>query len=136
MNESLTSIETIGNEQNDLEAIIDTIITRIENLHPLTKQPKQVNFKHVDLYMFERTQGFECIPSDNSKVTVTLGMAKKHAMKTSFETLNDYLTMKRNEHLDLLETEKEKIIHRRKEIGKIINGNNFFKSQQANVSCL
>lgn len=131
MNETIETIESDTSEE--IHSIIDTIITGIENIEPNTKSSKQVNFKNVDLYMFERTQGFECIPSDTSKVTVTLGMAKNHTIKTSFETLSDYLTAKRNEHLDVLEAEKVKIVHRRKEIGKIINGNNFFKSKQANA---
>lgn len=80
--------------------------------------------------MFNRTQGFECIPSDGTTDTITLGMTWKHAHLKKFETLDDYLSTKRNEHLARLEEENNKIIKRRNEIENIIKNNNFFKSKK------
>ena len=87
--------------------------------------------------MFNRTQGFECIPSDGTTDTITLGMAWKHAHLEKFETLDDFLSTKRSEHLARLEEEKNKITKRRNEIENIIKNNNFFKSKQKKVKkCL
>ena len=46
--------------------------------------------------MFNRTQGFECIPSDGTKDTITLGMTKKHAQLLKFNSLDEFLMTKRN----------------------------------------
>jgi hypothetical protein len=84
--------------------------------------------------MFNRTQGFECIPSDGTKDTITLGMTKKHAQLLKFNSLDEFLMTKRNEHLAKLEEEKNKITKRRNEIENVIKNNNFFKSKQTKVS--
>lgn len=128
-------------KSDECQTILNEIIQKleIETLPSALKKindkkiSKSVNFCNVDLYMFNRAQGFECIPSDSDKGTITLGMTKSHGHLEKYATLEDYLLAKRSEHLDILEEEKTKIIQRRQEIGKIINSNNFFKSNPSKV---
>ena len=77
---------------------------------PDQKKKKSVSFNDVKLFLFERTQGFECIPSDDSKNSITLGMSYKHSYVREFEKLEDYLKYKRKTHLKKLEQEKKKIL--------------------------
>lgn len=75
------------------------------------KKKKSVSFNDVKLFLFDRTQGFECIPSDDSKNSITLGMSYKHTQLQHFDKLDDYLTYKRKAHLKKLEKEKKKILN-------------------------
>jgi hypothetical protein len=86
--------------------------------------------------MFNRTQGFECIPSDSNNDTITLGMERTHVYAKRFESIDEYLVNKRTEHLYRLEEEKNNILKKREEIENIIHGNNFFKSTKTNVKLM
>jgi len=77
---------------------------------PNPKKKKSVSFNDVKLFLFERTQGFECIPSDDSKNSITLGMSYKHTHLEHFDKLDDYLKYKRKCHLKKLEKKKKKIL--------------------------
>ena len=134
-NEDLDDTDLIKIILHDLVELTDKNISLSKPVSPI-KTKKNVNFCHVDLYKFNRTQGFECIPSDSCPGTITLGMGKKHAALETYETLDVFLKAKRIEHLSVLEEESFKITHRRNEIEKIIKSNNFFKSNQSKVNFL
>lgn len=74
------------------------------------KTKKTVRFNDVKLFLFNRTQGFECIPSDDSLNSITLGMSFKHSYMQQFNKVDDYLKFKRLKHLTKLEEEKDKIL--------------------------
>jgi hypothetical protein len=69
-----------------------------------TRSAKSVRFSQVQLYLFERAQGFVCVPSDDLGArSITLGMSPMHSHAESFDSLDDYLKHKRAEHLNKLE---------------------------------
>lgn len=63
-----------------------------------TKKGRSVRFDSVDVYYFKRQQGFICIPYSGSH---TLGMSYSHCDTERF-TLDEYLSMRRQEHLSML----------------------------------
>jgi len=67
------------------------------------KRKKQVSFSEVEMYLFERTQGFQSVPSDEHKNPVSLGMTFKHTEKIVYESLDHFSKYKRTEHLNKLE---------------------------------
>ena len=69
---------------------------------------KKVCFSQVDLYQFERTQGFVSIPSDEADKLITLGMSYKHTDRRTY-SLDDYLVYKRKLHLQTLEKQMQEI---------------------------
>jgi hypothetical protein len=66
---------------------------------------KKVAFRDVDLYMFDRTQGFQSIPSDTFETSITLGMNYRHSYIEKFQSLDEYFKFKRSVHLNKLEIE-------------------------------
>ena len=74
------------------------------------KAKKGVRFNDVKIFFFDRTQGFECIPSDDSKNSITLGMSFNHTELKQFNQVDDYLKYKRSKHLKKLEEERDKIL--------------------------
>ena len=99
--------------EEDDEALIGVLLEEIlvavcANVSSLRSRAK-VRFKHVDMYLFERTQGFGSIPSDGSSNSITLGMAAKHSQLKTFDDQEEYLRFKRIAHLEKLEEEKIKI---------------------------
>lgn len=69
---------------------------------PLKKKSKsfRVRFNHVDIYYFNREQSYVSIPSTG---TSSLGMSFNHFHAEKFE-IDDFLTLKRNEHLAFIES--------------------------------
>jgi cysteine/serine-rich nuclear protein len=67
------------------------------------KRKKQVSFSEVEMYLFERTQGFQSVPSDDDKKPISLGMTFKHTEKIVYQSLDHFSKYKRNEHLNKLE---------------------------------
>ncbi len=126
MSSELSSIATI---EAITKQVVDDIIQNIEK----KQKKKKLRFCTVDLYLFNRTQGFGCIPSDSNNDTITLGMERKHVQAKRFETIDDYLVDKRVEHLCKLEEAKNLILKRREEIENIVQRNNFFKQTKSNV---
>ena len=77
---------------------------------------KKVVFKDVNLYLFDRTQGFQSIPSDTYQTSITLGMNYKHSHIEKFETLDDYFKFKRSVHLNKLEKELNQVTNENEEL--------------------
>ena len=77
---------------------------------------KKVVFKDVNLYLFDRTQGFQSIPSDTYQTSITLGMNYKHSHIEKFETLDDYFKFKRRVHLNKLEKELNQVTNENEEL--------------------
>jgi hypothetical protein len=67
------------------------------------KIKKQVSFSEVEIFLFERTQGYQSVPSDDHRNPVSLGMTFKHSEKIVYESLDHFSKYKRNEHLNKLE---------------------------------
>lgn len=69
-----------------------------------TKPKKCVQFNKVDLYHFERCQGYLSIPSsDNDPNSITLGMFYCHYHFDSFQSQDEFLKFKRKMDLDKVE---------------------------------
>jgi hypothetical protein len=68
---------------------------------------KSVKFNKVDLFLFDRCQGFTSIPSpalSTAKVpNISIGMSLKHSDSETFHTIDDYLKYKRKCDLEKLE---------------------------------
>jgi len=129
--------ETNDQDLDTIEAITKQVVENIiHTIETKQKTKKKLTFCTVDLYMFNRTQGFECIPSDSNNDTITLGMERTHVYAKRFESIDEYLVNKRTEHLYRLEEEKNNILKKREEIENIIHGNNFFKSTKTNVKLM
>lgn len=126
-------LENVENIDLIAKQVVDNVIQQIEDEPAKPRLEKKLTFTNVDLYLFNRTQGFECIPSDSAKGTITLGMSQKHIHLETFENIDAYLIKKRSDHLFRLEEEKTKILKRRNEIENIINSNNFFKPKQTHA---
>lgn len=69
---------------------------------------RSVRFDRVNVFLFERAQGHNCIPSDNINKSITIGMSPRHVDKVDYE-LDNYNKDKRLFHLNKLEEEKTKI---------------------------
>lgn len=90
---------------------------------------KSVRFSQVDIFEFERCQGFGSIPGQDapSNQTITLGMQLKHEWKETFESVEDYLKAKRRSDLSKLEA------YVKKRDMEIENGENIGQIQTDNI---
>jgi hypothetical protein len=68
---------------------------------------KSVKFNRVDVFLFDRCQGFTSVPSSSAEPkklpAVSIGMSYKHTEATTFESLDDYFKYKRKSDLSRLE---------------------------------
>ena len=76
---------------------------KILSLNESLSHLKSVRFSNVKMYSFDRTQGFECIPTDENDKTITLGMSFHHTSFKQFDSLDDFFKYKRKKHLSKLE---------------------------------
>lgn len=72
-----------------------------------TKRPKRnITFTDVNVFYFQRMQGFMCVPSQGG---CTLGMAATHMHHTRFATLAEYAAEQRRAHRHKLQEQKRLI---------------------------
>lgn len=91
MNDKLISV--LNQSENQTESVETPIETdeAPANEENLEKPKKSVSFKKVDLYFFDRCQGYLSIPSsDNDTNSITLGMQFMHCTVEKFESQEDF----------------------------------------------
>jgi hypothetical protein len=68
---------------------------------------KSVKFNRVDVFLFDRCQGFTSVPSSSIEPkklpAVSIGMQYKHTESATFESLDDYFKYKRKSDINRLE---------------------------------
>lgn len=89
------------NVDNNLHLVSDSPKSSIKNesFDPIKK--KSVRFNKVDVYHFERCQGYLSIPSsENDSNSITLGMKYWHHDFQSFDCQEEFIKYKRKQDLD------------------------------------
>lgn len=98
-NESLNVSNSNSNKTND-----SSKASSQNNINDNVKKPKKnVKFNNVEIYLFDRKQGFQSIPSDTYTNSFTIGMEFKHSEVEVFETVDEFLRCKRKVQLNKLE---------------------------------
>lgn len=95
------------NENKDVNSYVQDdnksfqIKSVLKNVSSDQNQKKSVKFNKVDVYHFERCQGYQSIPgSENDANSITLGMGYFHNDYETFLTQDDFLKIKRKLDLD------------------------------------
>ncbi len=116
---------------NEIEETVKQTLDQIINqIAESKKTKKSISFSNVDVFLFKRTQGFGCIPSDGLRNSITLGMSAKHFDLEKFSSVDEYLKFKRKIHLLKLEEEKIKIINKQTEAEAASLCSQFLKSNE------
>lgn len=70
-----------------------------------SRNKKSVKFDRVNVYLFDRCQGFTSVPSESDEIVpcVSVGMSYKHTDREEFDSIEEYAKFKRKSDLVKLE---------------------------------